>query len=148
MKRLVFSAMALLCAIASQAQTGHSVYTLTENCTITLSPSKTEYAVDDEVTVTITPAAGAIFDPDEDFEIYVECSEEEYDKNIANAPKFNDFKALRRVGQRRAAASHFTYRLEIYTPDYEDDGYYDYTKLVKQDDGSYTCTFNMPPRCV
>jgi len=89
--------MAFLCAIASQAQTDYKVYTLTENCNITLSPSKDTYAVDDEVTVTITPNEGAIFDGD--FEIYVECSEEEYNENIANAPGFNGFKARRKVGR-------------------------------------------------
>ena len=145
MKRIVFSAMVLLCAIASLAQTAHSVYTLTENCTITLSPSQDEYAVDDMVSVTITPAEGAIFDPNADFEIYVECTEEEYNAHIANARSFDRFKAQRKVGQRRAPASRFTYRLEIYTLD---DGVYDYSELKKQDDGSYTCTFNMPARDV
>ena len=136
--------MALLCAIASQAQTGYKVYTLTENCTITLSPSKDTYAVNDEVTVTITPDEGAIFNPNTGFEIYVECSEEEYNENIANAPGFNGFKARRKVGPRRAFTSNFEYRLEIYTPDWD----YDYSKLEEQADGSYTCTFPMPPRNV
>lgn len=145
MKRLVFSAMALLCAVALQAQSGHSVYTLAENCTITLSPIQTEYAVGDEVTVTITPTEGAVFDPDMDFEIYVECTEQEYNDNIANARRFDVFKARRKAGLRRAPASHFAYRLEIYSLD---DGDYDYGDIEAQGDGSYTCTFNMPARNV
>ena len=60
MKKIMMIAVALLCAITTQA------YTITvaeqQNCTVTVSPQKQSYNGGETITVTLTPANGAVYD--------------------------------------------------------------------------------------
>ena len=119
-------AMALLCAITTQA------YTITvaeqQNCTVTVSPQKDSYDKGEEITVNITPATGAVFDS---FEVYCECTESEW-------WEINSYKARRRAPAPRRA-SGFTYRAELYN--FADDDWEEVTDGEKY-------TFIMPDRNV
>ena len=119
-------AMALLCAITTQA------YTITvaeqQNCTVTVSPQKDSYDKGEEITVNITPATGAVFDS---FEVYCECTESEW-------WEINSNKARRRAPAPRRA-SGFTYRAELCN--FADDDWEEVTDGEKY-------TFIMPDRNV
>lgn len=128
MKKIMMIAVALLCAITTRA------YTITvaeqQNCTVTVSPQQDSYSKGDAITVTITPATGAVF---ESFEVYYECSETEW-------WAANSASARRRVPVPRRASS-FVYRLELWNLD----GYKD--EPVEVTKGT-TYTFTMPDRNV
>ena len=73
MKKIMMIAVALLCAITTQAYTINVAEQ--QNCTVAVSPQQESYEGGEAITVTITPAAGAVF---ESFEVYCECTEAEW----------------------------------------------------------------------
>ena len=111
-------------------------YTVTvaeaQNCSVSLSPEKTSYDEGDEITVTITPNAGATFDS---FELYYECTEAEWWEANAAMARGHGFFAPRR-------ASSLTYRLEsfYFNDDYDDE----YEEVAEGEE----YTFTMPARNV
>ena len=125
MKKMIMIAVALLCAITTQA------YTITvaeqQNCTVTVSPQKESYEGGEAITVTITPAAGAVF---ESFEVYCECTEAEWWET-------QSYSARRRTRAPRRASA-YAYRAELYC------FAYDWVEVTK----GAEYTFTMPARNV
>ena len=112
-------------------------YTVTvaeaQNCSVSLSPEKDSYDEGDEITVTITPNAGATFDS---FELYYECTEAEWWEANSSMVKPQTLKAPRR------RASSLSYRLEsfYFNDDYDDE----YEEVAEGEE----YTFTMPARNV
>lgn len=122
-----------LAGLAASAQAYTVKVAEAENCTVSISPEKTDYEEGDEITVTLTANAGSTFDI---FELFYECSEDEWWEAQSSMAKRHGFKAPRR------RASSFTYRLEsYYFNDYYDDEYEEVEEGVKY-------TFTMPARNV
>lgn len=125
MRKIMMMAMALLCAITTQA------YTITvaeqQNCTVAVSPQQESYDEGAEITVTITPAAGAVFDS---FEVYCECTESEWWEKQSYGAK--------RHAPAPRRASGFAYRAELYW--FADD----WEKVAEGEE----YTFHMPARNV
>ena len=103
-----------------------------QNCTVSISPEKGNYDEGDEVTVTITPNTGASFDS---FELYYECTEDEWWEIQSSMAKRHGFISPRR-------ASSLNYRLESF---YFNDEYDDEYEEVAEGE---EYTFNMPARNV
>ena len=127
MKRVV-ATIILGCCLAIPA--GAQTYTVSvaeqQNCSVTVSPHKDNYSADEVVTVTITPADGAIFNS---FHVYCQCSESEWWAAQSSRTII------------RTRASVFSYRLDIWTIDGHEDEPVQVTEGIQY-------TFTMPARNV
>ena len=123
-------AFAIILGCSLVVPAGAQTYTVSvaeqQNCTVNISPQKDNYSADEVITVTITPADGAIFDG---FSVYCQCSESEW----------WDAQSSRIIMRTRAGA--FSYRLDIWNIDGHED------EPVVVNEGTQF-TFTMPARNV
>ena len=133
MRTIALSILSLLCGLCAHAQNYTIGIAEQQNCTVTLSPQKDTYSEGEEITVTLTPASGAVYDY---FEVYYQCTEDEWwVAQSANA------KPHRILAPRRASSFGDRHRLEIWNLSGHED------EPVEVAEGS-TYTFTMPARNV
>lgn len=140
MKRsyLLFSLLLSVFCIELSAQSYTIGIAEQQNCSITLSPQKDTYVEGDEITVTLLPSS-----PNAQlsyFEVYYECSEDEWWAAQSASVKPQRPLAARRTAPRRASAFGNRHRLEIWhLSGHEDE---------PEEVGTNSFTFVMPARNV
>ena len=124
MKRAVAVILGCCLVISAGAQTYTVSVAEQQNCSVAVSPQN--YTTGDVVTVTITPADGAIFNS---FHVYCQCSESEWWAAQSSRTII------------RTRASVFSYRLDIWNIDGHEDEPVQVTEGIQY-------TFTMPARNV
>jgi hypothetical protein len=124
MKRAVAVILGCCLVISAGAQTYTVSVAEQQNCSVAVSPQN--YSTGDVVTVTITPADGAIFNS---FHVYCQCSESEWWAAQSSRTII------------RTRASVFSYRLDIWNIDGHEDEPVQVTEGIQY-------TFTMPARNV
>ena len=124
-------------AVMGSTTTLHAQYTISvakaQNCTVSWTPEKQAYNEGEMITVTLTPNQGCVF-KEEGFEVYYECTEDEWWEAQSSS-------ARRRLAPAPRRASSFARRLEIWYLDGHDDDPVEVTKGAEY-------TFTMPARNV
>lgn len=126
MKRAVAVILGCCLVIPAGAQTYTVSVAEQQNCSVAVSPQKDNYSADEVVTVTITPADGALFN---NFHVYCQCSESEWWAAQSSRTII------------RTRASVFSYRLDIWDIDGHEDEPVQVTEGIQY-------TFTMPARNV
>lgn len=126
MKKAVAIILGCFLVIPAGAQTYTVSVAEQQNCSVAVSPQKDYYSADEVVTVTITPADGAIFN---NFHVYCQCSESEWWAAQSSRTII------------RTRATVFSYRLDIWNIDGHEDEPTQVTEGIQY-------TFIMPARNV